>query len=215
MRQPELRSLKDSDVRSRPVTTARDSATKSSQRRLVNETEGAQLLEFALVLPFLLVFLVGIIEFGGAFALKQKMANAAREGARIMVSNSLKDTNSNCTGTGTPCSVQWAAGAVATYMTKDGQDSSCIVPAAPTSSGNDTWTYTCPNGISLTINHSYDYSYTPSGGGTPVPYQGTQVTLTYPYSWFFNNVIRLLVPGSNVGLPTRLTESAVMQNIAN
>lgn len=177
------------------------------------EEEGAQLLEFALVLPFLLVFLIGIIEFGGAFTLKQKMANAAREGTRIMVSNSTTDFS--CGSSVLPCSVQWAAGAVAKYMTNDGQNSSCISPAAPTSSGIDTWTYTCPNGISLTINHSYVYYSAPPGGGTPVPVTGTQVTLTYPYSWFFNNVIKLLVPGSTTGLPARLTESSVMQNIAN
>lgn len=199
------------------VIRAQSSVARRPFRSLAVEAEGAQLLEFALVLPLLLVFVVGIIEFGGAFALKQKMTNAAREGARVMVSNSLSDTD--CSSTTTPCSVQWAAGAVATYMTNDGMNSSCISPGSPTSSGTstnpDTWTYSCSSGISLTINHNYTYSYTPTDGGTPVQYTGTQVTLTYPYSWFFNSVMKLLVPGSNLALPTRLTESTVMQNIAN
>jgi len=166
--------------------------------------EGAQLLEFAMVLPFLLVFVVGIIQFGGAFNLKQKMANAAREAARIMVSNILAD--SSCSGTN--CSAQAAASAVANYMTNAGVDSSCLNSAGATSAGTEAWTFAC-NGITLTINHQYVYA----SGGAPVT--GTQVTLTYPYKWFFNDVIRLLVPNSNLGLPSTLTETAVMENIAS
>lgn len=213
MRKPRTRKRRNTHTKAHRAVSAEASAPMQPPRRAVAKEEGAQLVEFALVLPFLLVFVVGIVEFGGAFALKQKMANAAREGARIMVSNSLQSTN--CSNTSTPCPVQWAAGAVSQYMTDDGVNSSCIAPGSPTSSGTDTWTYSCANGISLTINHNYTYYYTTSGGGSPVPYTGTQVTLTYPYSWFFNNIIKLLVPGSNPGLPTRLTESAVMQNIAN
>ncbi len=168
-------------------------------------TEGSQLLEFGLALPFLLVFLLGIIQFGGAFNLKQKEANAAGEGARIVVSNTLKD--SSCASTN--CSVQTAVNAMANYMTDEGVDSSCINPSSPSSSGTSTWTYSC-KGISMTVNHGYVYTPT---GGTPIT--GTQVTLTYPYTWFFNDIIKLLVPKSNIGLPNSLTETAVMQNIAN
>jgi Flp pilus assembly protein TadG len=188
-------------------TSPHVSAERSVTGRVVSllaGTEGAQLLEFAMVLPFLLVFAVGIIQFGGAFTLKQKMANAAREGARIMVSNIL--AGNGCSGTN--CSAQAAASAVANYMTNAGVDSSCLNSAAATSVGTEAWKFTC-NGITLTINHQYVYT----GGGSPVT--GTQVTLTYPYKWFFNDVIRLLAPNSNLGLPSTLTESAVMENIAN
>lgn len=181
------------------------------KRRLLRAaagTDGAQLLEFALVLPFLLVFLIGIIEFGGAFTLKQKMANAAREGARIAISNSLSDIT--CTSS-TPCTIQATANAVEQYMTNNGANASCIAPSGMSVVGYETWTYSCPNGTSLTINRAY--MYTPAGGGTPI--QGTQVTLTYPYSWVFNNIIKLLVPGANPSLPTTLTETAVMKNLVS
>jgi Flp pilus assembly protein TadG len=170
------------------------------------ETEGSQLLELALSLPILLVILVGIVQFAGAFNLKQKMANAAGEGARIMISNIL--AGSGCAGSN--CSAQAAVKAIANYMTNGGVDSSCIDPSSMTSSGAQTWTATCGSGIRLTINHQY--VYTPSGG-TPVT--GTRVTVTYPYTWFFNDIIRLLVPNASLSLPTTLTETAVMQNIAN
>lgn len=168
-------------------------------------TEGAQLVELALALPLLLVFVVGIIQFGGAFNLKQKEANAAREGARVMVSNDL--SNSTCTSG--YCSVQAAASAIANYMTNASVDSSCIDPTAPSTAGPPTWTFSC-NGITLSINNQY--SYTPAGGS---PETGTQVTVTYPYTWFFNDIIKLLVPNASLSIPNSLTETAVMQNLSN
>lgn len=191
------------------MTQERAVRNRSKLERMLQaaiETEGAMLLEFSLCLPFLLVFVVGVVQFGGAFNLKQKMANAAREGTRVMISNTVSDTS--C-GSGY-CSAQAAAQAVANYMTNNGVDSSCINPSSPTSIGTESWTYTCGNGTSLTINHLY--SYTSSTGALET---GTKVTVTYPYTWFFNNVIKLLVPGSRLVLPNRLTETSVMQNIAS
>ena len=48
-------------------------------------TDAAQLLEFAFILPLLLVLGVGFADFGGAYNLKQKLNNAAREGTRIAI----------------------------------------------------------------------------------------------------------------------------------
>ena len=47
--------------------------------------EGAQLVEFALVLPLLLLVVLGIAEFGFIFQRYEVLTNAAREGARIAV----------------------------------------------------------------------------------------------------------------------------------
>lgn len=47
--------------------------------------KGAQLVEFALVLPLLLLVLLGIAEFGFMFQRYEVVTNAAREGARIAV----------------------------------------------------------------------------------------------------------------------------------
>ncbi|MCM6761608.1 pilus assembly protein [Rathayibacter sp. ZW T2_19] len=48
------------------------------------EEKGAVALEFALVLPILMVILVGIIEFSLLFTAQTTLTNAAREGARSM-----------------------------------------------------------------------------------------------------------------------------------
>lgn len=46
--------------------------------------EGAALAEFALVIPFLVLLLVGIIEFGAALNHQISVQGAAREGARML-----------------------------------------------------------------------------------------------------------------------------------
>jgi Flp pilus assembly protein TadG len=53
-------------------------------RRLrVRSERGAELVEFALVLPLLLVLIGGIIDFGFLFQRYEVVTNAAREGARL------------------------------------------------------------------------------------------------------------------------------------
>ncbi len=54
-----------------------------SRRRFVRDTRGSEVIEFALVLPLLMVVLGGIIDMGFLFNNYQTITNAAREGARI------------------------------------------------------------------------------------------------------------------------------------
>jgi hypothetical protein len=46
---------------------------------------GAELIEFALVFPMLLVVMLGIIDFGFLFQRYEVLTNAAREGARVAI----------------------------------------------------------------------------------------------------------------------------------
>jgi len=46
---------------------------------------GQALVEFALILPLLMLVLFGIVEFGRAWNAKQVLTDAAREGARLAV----------------------------------------------------------------------------------------------------------------------------------
>lgn len=54
----------------------------ASRRRILDEERGAQLLEFALILPLLLSVLFGIVTGGVAFSQNLSIDNAARETAR-------------------------------------------------------------------------------------------------------------------------------------
>lgn len=62
-------------------------------RRLVRSESGAELIEFALTLPLLLLIVIGIIEFGFIFREYEVVTNAAREGARIAILPSYADAD--------------------------------------------------------------------------------------------------------------------------
>lgn len=51
----------------------------------VRSERGAELIEFALVLPILLMVVLGVVDFGLLFQRMEVVTNAAREGARIAV----------------------------------------------------------------------------------------------------------------------------------
>lgn len=177
-------------------------------RKLFRDTRGAQLLEFALALPFLAVMVIGISDFGGAYNLQHILTNAAREGARIAASNSLTDFS--CPSGATPCSIQAAAEAVQHYLVDEGESTaSCISPSAPSSTSASVWTFSC-NNVTLTINRGFNAPGGPAG--TVIP--STQVTLSYPYTWTFGQIIGLLVSGATPSLPSTITSSTVMQNLA-
>ena len=57
---------------------------RDRRRRLARE-DGAELVEFALVFPLLLLVVLGIVDFGFLFQRYEVLTNAAREGARITV----------------------------------------------------------------------------------------------------------------------------------
>lgn len=50
--------------------------------RLSQEERGAVVVEFALVLPLLVLFVFGIVEFGRAYNARLELTSAVREGAR-------------------------------------------------------------------------------------------------------------------------------------
>ena len=59
----------------------------SSRKRSVRGEQGQAMIEFALILPVILLLMMGMLEFARAWNLHQVMTDAAREGARIAVLN--------------------------------------------------------------------------------------------------------------------------------
>jgi Flp pilus assembly protein TadG len=57
-------------------------------KKLRNE-KGAAAVEFALVVPILLLLLLGIVEFGRIYNAQMQLTAAARDGARVMSINSV------------------------------------------------------------------------------------------------------------------------------
>ena len=63
----------------------REKAVLVRLRARVRSQSGAELVEFALVLPILLLIFGGIVDFGLLLQRQQVITNAAREGARLAV----------------------------------------------------------------------------------------------------------------------------------
>ena len=152
----------------------------------------SQVVELALSLPVLVLFVVGIFDFSGALTLKQKLTNAAREGARVAAADPASDMYASV-----PVAVSDAFQVVDSYLLSEKINDCGLsgggTPVTPTQSGL-TWTYTstgsCPGtGISLAINRGY--SPPPVNG---IYLIGTNVTISYAYKWQFNSVGGLVGP---------------------
>lgn len=203
-------------------------SSRTQKQRIVWHGEDAtQLAEFAITLPLLVVFVVGIFDFSGAFTLKQKLSNIARDAARAAAADPATDLNN-----GLPYSVSEAFYVFDNYLNANNLDDCGIRSMTPTlvAGANLTWQVSVasstgsPCGITFTINRGY---YFPLGAPSPqpdfhcsplAPTTGvTQVVSTcvsikysYKYRWRFGRVASLL--GNIAILPDDISAIAVAVN---
>lgn len=151
-------------------------------------------------LPLLVVFVVGIFDFSGAFTLKQKITNAARDAARAAAADPATDLG-NAT---TPASAIDAFQVAVNYLTTNGMNTCGVNIASLAQQGTSlTWTATgsgcppVPGLVSIAINRGFPT--TQSVGGTTTYLIQTQVTIQYAYAWHFNRIISLLA--NSAGYP--------------
>jgi len=183
------------------------------------DDRGAQLVEFAVTLPLMMVFVVGIFDFSGAFTLKQKLTNIARDAARAAAAEPASDLSNTL-----PASVSDTFQAVKNYLATNNINNCGI--AAPVHTTGLTWKSTATGngcvtpGLILTINRGYYFpqtgaslpsvSCTSQAPGAQTAVIGTCVSIQYPYPWRFGRVASLL--GSAVALPTEISATAVAMN---
>ena len=172
------------------------------------EERGSAILEFAIALPLLVVFVVGIYDFSGAFNQKQKIEQAAQEGAIIA---GAQPTNDIQTSNGNPDSLQPVATAIVNSLIGSGVVATSCTPGAGSGGASLTWIYTpsCPDPLKITIWRGWEAGTGTAGSPLSV---GTVVTVQYPYHWRFNSVIQLLIPGASYAATTQLTETATVHN---
>jgi Flp pilus assembly protein TadG len=179
--------------------------------------EAATMVEFAVSLPLLLVLVVGIYDFGGAFNLKQELNNAVREGARYGASSSTADLSQ--TGV-TPSTVVATAILVDSYL-QTARINDCglytvITTTNVTVTPPLTWTYTasgCSYGtLTLTIQRGFSKA-AGAVASTNIQVIYTQVSIQYPYQWQFNKVIQLLVSGATYVGTSLISTSATVPNV--
>jgi len=194
-------------------------------RRIWRDDEAAQLVEFAVSLPLLVVFVVGIFDFSGAYTLKQKLTNIARDSARAAAADPATDLTQPAT---IPASVSDALQLVKNYLYANQLSDCGITQGLYTSGPGLTWTFTvtptssAPCGITLIINRAY---YFPVGAssqpaivncqpqgppGVQVQVISTCVSIQYAYQWRFGRVASLL--GATATLPSNISATAVAMN---
>ena len=180
----------------------------------------AQLVEFAVALPLLVVFVVGIFDFSSAFTLKLKLTNLARNAARVAAAGPISDVQAGST----PVSVMDAFYVIDNYLQANNIND-CSLNNTPTGAGV-TWTFTgtgsgCPTaGLTVVVNRGYYFpatgatipaiscaSLSPNGATAVI---ATCVSIQYPYPWKFGRAASLL--GNNATLPTQISTVAIALN---
>jgi Flp pilus assembly protein TadG len=204
----------------------------NSRANFVTSAEASSLAEFAIALPLLVVLVVGIFDFGGAFNQKQELNTAVREGARFGAAQPTNDL----AYTAAPPSIDAVRYLVDAYLLNSRINDCGLSTAAVPAWSLTGWVYTantgCPGNLTLTI--AKDPQFSNAGTGSPTPTCGltipagtygspnpipkvvnvscTYVSISYPYQWHFNSVIQLLVPGSTIAL-TQIITSATAPNM--
>ncbi len=188
----------------------------STPSRNVFGNEGSALVEFAVALPLLMVLVVGVFDFGGAFNAKQELNNAVREGARLGSTLPTNDLSN-----ATPPTVDAIRFLVDSYLQASripdcglGLTSLSPSPPPPTL----TWVYTAQgspctssNSLVLTIVRGSPSCNVVTSANVNIPC--THVTINYPYQWHFNSVIQLIVPGSSYGPYITIQTDATATNM--
>ena len=138
-------------------------------------------VEFAFILPMLLIFIVGVWEVGRLIQVQQALNNAAREGARLAAQGLIINTN------GIPTQV-YANHSGGTYNVED------TVKAYLANAGYDT------------TNLSVSFAYTTGNTSLTDPYQASKgqrytVTATLPFSnvkWTLLSITGIQTLGATV-----------------
>jgi Flp pilus assembly protein TadG len=188
------------------------------------EDRAAQLVEFAVSLPLLVVFVVGIFDFSGAFTLKQKLTNISRDAARHAAAEPINDLS-----TALPVSVSDSFSMIDNYLVANRVNDCGISVSSATVSGT-TWTFTAPGngtngcpsaGLTIVVNRGYYFPAATGNlpaGAACVPQSvagqtaviSTCVSIQYGYQWKFGRAASLL--GSTPVLPPTITVTAVAMN---
>jgi Flp pilus assembly protein TadG len=191
----------------------------------MRDDHAAQMVEFAVALPLLMAFVVGIFDFSGAFTLKQKLTNVARDAARVAAADPASDVPSSSTTV--PASVSDAYQLITNYFTANNINACGLTAASATYASPATWTYSangngCPSaGVKITINRGYSFpqgasaaaatvNCTSPGLGGQTAVIATCVSVQYAYQWRFGKVASLI--GNSPALPASLSGIAVAMN---
>jgi Flp pilus assembly protein TadG len=153
------------------------------------DESGAAAVEFALVLPMLVVILFGTIEFGRALHISHAVTDAAREGARRAV---VRDGQNKQTTVPDLVQARLASAGLAWNKTLSGYAADCA-----------SWTMPAGSASAIVVSGC-------GWGGTT----GTEarVVIRAPFPFDILRPLLQLLPGSSTLSPATLTGNLVMRN---
>jgi Flp pilus assembly protein TadG len=125
--------------------------------RRLGQERGASAVEFAMIVPLLVLLVVGIAEFGHAFSVQGTLSAAAREGARVMA---LQNDRASA-----EVAVRTAASTLDPAITDAQID--IDPPACPLTGGSAATTY-----VTVTISYPKPYLTGLFGSGVGLTAQG-------------------------------------------
>lgn len=186
--------------------------------RAAQDARGSEIVEFAVAMPLLAFFMIGIFDFSQAYGIKHKLSVATREGARFATSLPTTDLSDD-TPPG-PGTIREIVSTVGQSLENLGLNDCGLatLQGRIRVTGPLTFQFTgnqCANNPTLTINRGMVTTAAlsaPYGSGATMTVENTQVTLQYPYTWTFGKLVPVVVPGGGFTAPV-LQSSAVMQNL--
>ena len=149
----------------------------------IKSARGAELIEFALVFPLLLLVVLGIVDFGFLFQRMEVVTNAAREGARIAVLPGYTASDA-CTR-------------ALSYLVAGGVKPDSNTCTCPSTGG----VCTSPTNPTITVNTSAQGFSIDLGGGTTL--SGKQVIVQYTSPYLFLTPLMSFFGGSMSSVPVR------------
>jgi Flp pilus assembly protein TadG len=181
----------------------------------IDDARGSQILEFALVLPLLVVLVVGIYDFGQAFSTRQKLNFAARDAARFGSAQPTTDLSQSA-----PLSVASIRDLIDADLKSAGLNDCGLGQIQQLATLIWTASGTCQN--SATFSAIIDRGFIAPQSSQPginVPGTSqtlrlisTHIVLSYPYQWHFNQVIQLLVPNATYAAISQIEVDALAAN---
>ncbi len=155
--------------------TLRTRSSRFFRRRVLRDTRGTAVVEFAIIFPVLAMLVFGVIDFGRAFFLRNNLVSAVREGARYGAT--MADPCATASQTLIRARVQ-------TYVTSFG--GAAVTPTVDTSAGACSPTAGVVTDVVVRI---AGYTFTPV---TPVfrliNYQaGLTISVSARYRWEASN----------------------------
>jgi hypothetical protein len=118
------------------------------KRRHLGSERGAEVIEFALILPLLLLIIFGIVDFGFLFQRYVVLTNAAMEGARVRVLPGYDDADAEARARA------YAVDGGLTGAANCPPFCVAVVPVSLPGSGAGFWP-----GFQIQVNYIHQYSY--------------------------------------------------------